>query len=50
MKQYLGRLEILNYLERCCGKMPVEDVEQEVRKIKQLIEEQNVAELQRILQ
>jgi len=50
MKQYLNRLEILNYLDRCCTRMTIEELQQEINKIKILIEEQNIAELQKLLQ
>jgi len=48
MKQYLNRLEILNYLDRCCNRMTIETLQGEIGKIKHLIEEQDVAELRRL--
>ena len=48
MKQYLNRLEILNYLDRCCMRMDIMQLQKEINKIKNLIEEQNVAELREL--
>lgn len=48
MKQYLNRLEILNYLDRCCMRLTIEDLQREINKIKNLIEEQDVAELRKL--
>lgn len=48
MKQYLNRLEILNYLDRCCIRMDINGLQKEINKIKNLIEEQDVAELRKL--
>ena len=48
MKQYLNRLEILNYLDRCCMRMDTIGLQKEINKIKNLIEEQDVAELRKL--
>jgi hypothetical protein len=48
MKKYLNRLEILNYLDRCCTRMTMDDMRREINKIKNLIEEQDVAELRKL--
>lgn len=47
---FLDPLKILNYLDRCCGmdKATVADVQREVNKIKNLVEEHYVAEFRQI--
>jgi len=49
MKKYITRLDILNYLDRCAMRMTKEELHGEIRKLKNFIEESDVAALREIL-
>ena len=47
--KYISRLDILNYLERCCYNMQRDELIEEINKIKNYIEENNVVQLRKLL-
>jgi len=49
IKYYYSKLDILNYLERCCSEMTKEEITAEVAKLKNVVEEENITMLRRIL-
>jgi len=49
MKKYITRLDILNYLDRCAMRMSKEELHNEIKKLKNYIEESDVAALREIL-
>jgi len=49
MKKYIGRIDILNYLKRCCNTMTVDELGCEIDKIKNMIEEQDISSIRSLL-
>lgn len=47
--KYINRLDIVNYLIRCCKTMNAGELERELYKIKNFIEEQDISKLRKLL-